>query len=98
LGQPGKNINQDIKSLVENGLPSSIQKALDIVRVTGNESVHPGEMNIQDNSAVAHNLFGIFNFIVEKMISEPKKVDEIYTALPPEKLAQIEARDKKSKS
>ncbi len=37
LGQPGKNINTDIGSLVAAGLPATIQKALDLVRVIGNK-------------------------------------------------------------
>jgi hypothetical protein len=39
LGQPGKNINDDIKALVAAGLPPKVQEALDIVRVVGNDSV-----------------------------------------------------------
>ena len=35
LGQPGKNINDDIGALVAKGLDPDVQKALDIVRVIG---------------------------------------------------------------
>jgi hypothetical protein len=46
LGKPGRDINSDIAEMVREGLPASIQKALDIVRVTGNEAVHPGELEL----------------------------------------------------
>jgi len=40
LGEKGKDLNKDISNLVKNGLSTKIQKALDVVRVIGNGSVH----------------------------------------------------------
>lgn len=94
LGEPGKNINHDIASLVSKGLDPRIQKALDVLRVVGNEAVHPGTIDLNDDPDTAENLFKLFNLIVEKMISEPKLVDEVYSNLPPDKLAAIEKRDR----
>ncbi|MBL6936207.1 MAG: DUF4145 domain-containing protein [Alphaproteobacteria bacterium] len=93
LGEKGKNPNDDIASLVKKGLPAGVQKALDTVRVTGNESVHPGTIDLRDNSELAGALFGLVNFIAEKMISEPKEIDAIYNSLPSEKLNAIAKRD-----
>jgi len=94
LGESGDNINQDIKSLVKKGLPPKVQEALDSVRVIGNESVHPGELNINDNRDIAAQLFKLVNFIAAKMISEPKEIEGIYNSLPESKLKGIEKRDK----
>lgn len=93
LGEPGKNINNDIKNLVAKGLPAQVQKALDTVRVIGNESVHPGELNLNDNREIANTLFKLVNFIATKLISEPKEIDEMYNSLPQGNLDAIQNRD-----
>lgn len=94
LGEAGENINLDIKNLVKKGLPPKVQEALDSVRVIGNDSVHPGELNVNDNREIAAQLFKLVNFIATKMISEPKEIDDIYNSLPENKLKGIEERDK----
>ena len=43
LKLPGKNFNEQIGAMVKEGLSPKVQKALDIVRVIGNNAVHPGE-------------------------------------------------------
>lgn len=93
LGGKGKDINADIKCLVEKGLPDRVQKALDSIRVIGNNAVHPGTIDINDNPGVAETLFKIINMIVEKMITEPKQIDEIYDLLPEGAKRAIEKRD-----
>jgi len=98
LGEPGKNINDDIASLVSKGLDPRIQRALDVLRVVGNEAVHPGTIDLNDDPDTAENLFKLFNLIVEKMISEPKLVDEVYSNLPAAKLAAIEQRDREKEN
>lgn len=96
LGQPGKNLNSDIKALVEMGLDARVQQALDYVRVVGNNAVHPGEIDV-DERATAETLFKLVNVIAEKLISEPKHLDEIYGNLPPGVLEAIDKRDGRAK-
>lgn len=94
LDQPGKNLNDDIAALVRAGLDVRVQRALDAVRVIGNSAVHPGKIDLKDDRSTAESLFRLLNLIAEKMISEPKHVDDVYDKLPPSVKAQIAARDK----
>lgn len=97
LGESGKNIDKDIASLVAKGLNPLIQKALDIVRVIGNEAVHPGVINLDDNKEIAIKLFSLVNIISEQMISQPKQINDLYGDLPKDKLDGIDKRDAKAK-
>lgn len=93
LGEPGKDLNKDIGSLVQKGLPQKIQKALDVVRVVGNESVHPGQIDLNDNPAITTKLFELVNIIANKMITEPNDIDSLFDGLPENKKDAIEKRD-----
>jgi len=92
-GLPGKNLNEDIGALVSQGLPVRIQQSLDIVRVVGNEQVHPGMLDVRDDPKVARLLFELVNLIVEDRIGNPKRVAELYAKLPQQKREAIEKRD-----
>jgi hypothetical protein len=94
LGEKGKNIDDDIASLVKKGLHPQIQKSLDIVRVIGNEAVHPGTMDLKDDRESELTVFDLVNSIVDQMISHPKTVQAMYAKLPESKRKAIEARDK----
>lgn len=98
LGESGKNINGDIASLVQRGLAPTVQKALDVVRVVGNDAVHPGQINLNDTPEIAGSLFKLLNYIVEDRITRPKEIDELYGSLPEDKRKWIEDRDKKPKT
>ena len=75
-------------------LPKSLQKAFDLVRIIGNNAVHPGVINIQDNPAIAYKMFELLNMIVEKMITEPKEIESFYNDTIPENQKQaIDKRD-----
>lgn len=78
------------------GLDSKIQRALDVVRVIGNEAVHPGQIDLNDSPQVVHQLFKLVNMIAQRMITEPREVNEMYDLLPDGKKDGIEARDKKA--
>jgi len=96
LGQSGKNINNDIGNLVANGLPLEIQQPLDIVRVVGNNAVHPGELSGNDVADIAITLFHLVNEIVEDRIAKPAKLKGLFDRLPEGAKKAIEKRDGKN--
>ncbi len=93
LGEQGKNINEDIKSLVAKGLSPVVQQALDVCRVVGNNAVHPGELDIKDTPEIAHQLFKMINFIVEDRITKPKEIQALFDQLPKGAVEAIAKRD-----
>ncbi|MGP8441916.1 DUF4145 domain-containing protein [Burkholderia vietnamiensis] len=95
LGAQGKDINAMIGDLVAKGLPARVQQALDSVRVIGNNAVHAGKMDKEDVEATVIQLFGLVNIIVEQQITQPKKVAELFGALPEGARIGIEKRDAK---
>lgn len=93
LGGDGKNINDDIGKLVQQGLPVKIQQALDAIRVIGNNAVHPGTIDLDDNKEMAALLFQFINVIVHDMITQPNSINELYSQLPQGALDAIQRRD-----
>jgi hypothetical protein len=98
LGLPGKNLNEDIGELVKGGLLIQVQQSLDIVRVVGNNQVHPGVLDVRDDATLAMTLFDLTNIIIEDQISRPKKISAVYAMLPEGARKKIEERDAKAKA
>lgn len=93
LGEKGKNINDDIASLVKKGLPVFVQQSLDFCRVVGNNAVHPLEISLDDTPETALAFFDTLNIIVESQIAMPRRIAEQYEQLPEGARAAIEKRD-----
>jgi hypothetical protein len=89
-------LNDNIGIMVKNGLDEKIQKSLDVLRVIGNNSIHPGQIDFEDSYNTAISLFELVNIIADSMIRQPKKIDEFYTSLPKEKLEGIDNRNGRS--
>jgi hypothetical protein len=97
VGGKGDNVNDDIAELVKNGLPVKLQQALDLVRVIGNNAVHPGQIDLNDNPQVVDSLFGLVNVIVDVMITQPKHIAHLYdSVIPPSQQDAIKKRDSQS--
>lgn len=97
LGEPGENINTDIRALVSKGVFSpQVTKVADTLRITGNNAVHPAQIVDEDFDRVAEKMFDLINFIVKKAITEPKELDELYSLMPENARKAAEERDKKT--
>lgn len=98
LGETNGTLNVRIGNLAKKGLPKKVIQSLDIVRITGNEGgSHAGEIDLtgEDNAEIVNKLFWLVNFIVEKMISDPKDIEEMFSGLPEGKKNGISQRDGK---
>ena len=95
LGEKGNNINDDIASLVSKGLPLRVQKALDVVRVVGNNAIHPGTIDLNDSPSIALSLFKLVNVIIDTMITQPNEINKLFDSLPEGAKKAIEKRDEK---
>jgi hypothetical protein len=93
IGEKGKNINDDIASLVKRGLPVQLQQALDSVRVIGNHAVHPGQIDLNDKPETAFALFSFVNIICDYFITQPKKIADVFDSLPDKDKENIAKRD-----
>jgi hypothetical protein len=88
LGKKG-DIHKQIGELVEMGLPPRVLKAFDTIRIFGNESVHPGTVNLNDTPEVALALFSLLNMAVRHCITEEKELEAIRALTPEAKRREI---------
>jgi hypothetical protein len=94
LGSTERNLDDAVGNLVATGkLPAQLQQAMDSLRVIGNNAVHPGEIDLNENPELVAPLFDLVNMIVDFMIAEPRRVAELFSRLPQGALDAIERRD-----
>ena len=64
---------------------AKIQKVLDSVKVSGNDAINPGQIDPRDDDETTLVLFNLLNLIVDALITQLKRVDEILDRLPSKK-------------
>ncbi|MGP4060369.1 DUF4145 domain-containing protein [Halobacillus sp. H74] len=87
-------LNEMIGELVKKEIPEHVQQGLDSIRVYGNEGIHPGEIDLNDDQDTVIFLFELINIMVEELIARKKKIKSFYSKLPPGKLKGINKRDR----
>ena len=93
IGEKG-DLNTCIGNLVKKGLDKQIQQALDYCRVIGNNAVHSGTIDLEEDSEKALPLFDLVNDIAKEMLTKPREMDEKYATLPARSKEQVEERDR----
>ncbi len=97
LGETEGKLNTRIKNLeTKERLDPIIIRSLHILRVTGNEGAHDGLLKLTgaEGAKAVDNLFFAINYLVEKIITDPARINKIYGELPPNKLDGIKNRAK----
>lgn len=95
LGQKG-SLNDAIGNLVSDGrIDADLQKAMDVLRLSGNSAVHPKEIRLDDTKGDATAYFELLNMVVERLVVRTQRLQNIYDALPESKRKQIAERDAK---
>ncbi len=97
VGGDGKNINNDIKKIVELGVEPETKKALDILRVFGNNGAHPGEIKFDEDPSLVYQMYGLMNYVTDRLITQRNQINELFEGLPEGVKNQIESRDSKNK-
>lgn len=67
-----RNIYKDIDALKNRQLDSSLITALDIIRITGNGSVHPGTIDLNESKDDVLYLFDLLNMICNQCYTQPR--------------------------
>lgn len=89
LGEKGDNIYNDLISLQKKGLSGDLIKAMHTVRIIGNESVHPGQIDLRDDRTTAIGIFRLINIIVQRLVSDQIDIDNLFNDLPESKTKDI---------
>jgi predicted RNA-binding Zn-ribbon protein involved in translation (DUF1610 family) len=94
LEPDARDINAGIGALVRRGLDEQVQQAMDVVRVVGNNAVHPGELQVDEDPRLVPALFELVNLIVEQVIARPERLASLFASLPEKARDGVENRDK----
>ncbi len=77
-------IDHNLKRLAESDdpIPGRMLKMAHFVRVMGNEAVHPGKIDFNDNPEIVKALFTFINLLVDNQITQLERLDGLIRAQP----------------
>lgn len=65
--------------MVEKDLDTRVQQTLDVVRITGNDKINPDQIIGENTIETAKSMFEFVNFIAERLIVQPSKIDRMFS-------------------
>ncbi len=90
----GDDIDSIIGGLLRDKIISeNTQKGLDIIRIYGNNGVHPGKINLDEKKENVKELFDIFNIIVKQTSSDPQIIGRNYETVPKNGISKRDCKE-----
>lgn len=88
-------LDSNIAALVKDGrLNETARKLADYLRITGNDMVHPGQIDADPEAQRRVGMmFPFVNLLVDRLIAQPAIIDELYEQLPESKRDAADRRD-----
>jgi hypothetical protein len=93
-GGKGKKIYTGLHASADEGLEGNTGKLPDILRVTGNEAVHPGQIDPREDHERVRFAVTLPSLIVENRISHHDRRENIHNQLPESKIPGFFKREK----
>lgn len=90
-GKPFELIGQLVR---EKKLDDQARMLADYLRITGNNAVHPGQIDDdEDAQKRVSMMFPFVNSLVQRLIADPAEIHELYEQLPEDARAATDRRD-----
>lgn len=93
------SLDKGIGQLVSEGLPKRFERMLDSVRIIGDKSVHPSNLDfssLKNSKDLSLNLLCMVNLLAQYEYSDKKAFDNIYDTLDDGQKEHIDYRDNKA--
>jgi len=70
-------------------ISDDISNIMHVLRIIGNEAVHPWQIDLKDDYQTAEELIELFNYLINELITENKKKVALYDKIPSSKKSAI---------
>ncbi|MEZ6186143.1 MAG: DUF4145 domain-containing protein [Planctomycetota bacterium] len=92
---PTSTIDQKIAELKVKGVHEDVIRTADLIRLYGNDAVHPSEIKFDEDPSIADELFSAINLFVDETVGRQKRLERHRALIPEDKRKVAEERDEK---